>query len=308
MSKPKRGLGSSLLGQGAGSDVDTVLRQMGAPGEVREEIRTVDPRTIDPAPWQPRKVFKPEELRELANSVQERGVLLPLLVRPKPDGRWELLAGERRQRAAMLVGRNVPVRILDVSDTVARVVTFTENAQRENLTAWEEAQSVAALRDTLREAGEPATGEALARLTGWSTAKISQRLTIADAITPTVSERAEVEIYAVNQLPKISLLSIAQAEDEAERARLLRIATGAERTPGAAELAATEATGAKKPKRGRPPKPYAVRGLNRGRFRLEIHDAAALDKQAAREILDKLEPVLVALRERAHSKQEDLDL
>jgi ParB family chromosome partitioning protein len=304
MGKPRGGLGGGLLGtQGHAADVETLLRRI-QPGGAREEIRTVDPSTVDPAPWQPRTEFKEAELHELANSIRERGVLLPLLVRPKPGNRWELLAGERRQRAAVIAGRQVPVRVLDVPDTIARVITFTENAARENLTAWEEARSVASLRDALRTAGEPHTGEALATLTGWSEGKVSERLSIADRITPAVCERAGIDLHAVNRLPKAALVSAAKPEQEEERARLLRIATGAE-APGKAVQKAVEA---RKPKPGRPAKPYTIKPPKRGRFLFEIRNAEAVGQQEARAILRELEPIVEKLRERANSEQGTLEL
>lgn len=97
---------------------------------------------IVPNPHQPRQDFHPHELEELTASVRENGVVQPILVRPRGEGRYELVAGERRLRAAKLAGlAQVPVVIRDISDTESLELALVENIQREDLNPVEEAQA-----------------------------------------------------------------------------------------------------------------------------------------------------------------------
>jgi len=100
---------------------------------------------IKPSPFQPRKEFGPEALRELADSVREQGIVQPLIVRER-GGALELIAGERRWRAAQLAGlAEVPVIVREADDLTVLELALIENLQRENLNAIEEAQGYAQL-------------------------------------------------------------------------------------------------------------------------------------------------------------------
>src|SRR5512137_1858861 len=104
---------------------------------------------IKPHRGQPRKTFSPEKLDELAASIREKGIIQPLVVRKKSD-HYELIAGERRWRAAQKAGlREVPVVIQDVSDDMALEMALIENIQREDLNAVEEAEAYQALMVSL---------------------------------------------------------------------------------------------------------------------------------------------------------------
>jgi ParB family chromosome partitioning protein len=95
---------------------------------------------IRTSPFQPRRTFSPEELRELVDSVREKGVLQPVLVRPTPEG-YELVAGERRLRAAQAAGiETVPAVVRKLSDREALESTIVENVQRADLNAIELAE------------------------------------------------------------------------------------------------------------------------------------------------------------------------
>jgi ParB family chromosome partitioning protein len=95
---------------------------------------------IRTSPFQPRRTFSPEELRELVDSVREKGVLQPVLVRPTPQG-YELVAGERRLRAAQAAGvETVPAILRKLSDREALEATIVENVQRTDLNAIELAE------------------------------------------------------------------------------------------------------------------------------------------------------------------------
>ena len=100
---------------------------------------------IRPCPFQPRKDFSPETLRELADSIKEQGIVQPLIVRER-DGHLELIAGERRWRAAQLLGlAEVPVILRQADDRAVLELALIENLQRENLNPIEEAHGYAQL-------------------------------------------------------------------------------------------------------------------------------------------------------------------
>src|SRR5215469_17048233 len=102
--------------------------------------RTLPLAWLKPNPFQPRKTFAPEELQELANSVREKGVLQPILVRPHGAESFEIVAGERRWRAAQLAKlHDVPVVIRELSDGESLELAIVENVQRADLNAVEEA-------------------------------------------------------------------------------------------------------------------------------------------------------------------------
>jgi len=100
---------------------------------------------IQPCPFQPRKYFEPEALKELADSIREQGIVQPLVVREQ-NGHLELIAGERRWRAAQLAGlTEVPVIVRQADDRAVLELALIENLQRENLNPIEEAQGYAQL-------------------------------------------------------------------------------------------------------------------------------------------------------------------
>ncbi len=103
---------------------------------------------IVPNKDQPRKTFNEESLAELAESIKQHGILQPLLVRPIPNGGYQLVAGERRWRAARMAKlREVPVVIKELTDTETMEIAIIENLQREDLNPIEEAEGLQALID-----------------------------------------------------------------------------------------------------------------------------------------------------------------
>lgn len=107
--------------------------------------RTITIASIFPNPEQPRSEFG--DLTELTESIREKGVLEPLLVRPTDDGKFMIIAGERRWRASQLAGlTEVPCIEMDVDDKALAEIALIENLQRKDLTVWEEADGLAALK------------------------------------------------------------------------------------------------------------------------------------------------------------------
>ncbi len=118
-----------------------------APADAREQVRRVPLNKIRPCPLQPRKDFPEDALRELADSIREQGIVQPLIVRERA-GAFELIAGERRWRAAQLLNLpEVPVIIREADDRAVLELALIENLQRENLNPVEEAHGYAQLAE-----------------------------------------------------------------------------------------------------------------------------------------------------------------
>ena len=114
-------------------------------GNSSTKVKLLD---IEPNREQPRKQFDEEALAELSDSIAQHGVLQPLLVRPMPDGGYQLVAGERRWRASRMAGlTEVPVVIRDLTDAQVAELALVENLQRENLNPLEEANGYKELSD-----------------------------------------------------------------------------------------------------------------------------------------------------------------
>lgn len=107
-----------------------------------EGVRKLSLSALVPRP-QPRRRFEEASLQALADSIRAHGVLEPLLVRSVGEGKYEIVAGERRYRAAQMVGlTEVPVRVLDLSEREAHLLALVENLQREDLNPYEETLGV----------------------------------------------------------------------------------------------------------------------------------------------------------------------
>lgn len=137
--------------RGLGSGLDSLLRSTRNVDLTKGDIQRLGITQIVPGGHQPRKVFDEDALQELSVSIRNQGVVQPLIVRPKQDTSplvYEIVAGERRWRAAKLAGLvDVPVIISSYSDDEAVVIALVENLQRENLNALEEAEALQALKD-----------------------------------------------------------------------------------------------------------------------------------------------------------------
>ena len=163
-----RGLGA-LLGD-AEFNIDEALNDTPTQPVQAPDDR-VDVNLLFPSPFQPRKDFDEEALNALVESFKEKGVLQPLLVRKK-NGRFEIIAGERRWRASKLAGlQTVPVIVKDMDDKEVLEVALVENLLRENLSAIEEAEGFQRLIDEFSH-----TQEALAQIVGKSRSHVANTL------------------------------------------------------------------------------------------------------------------------------------
>jgi ParB family transcriptional regulator, chromosome partitioning protein len=136
-------------GMGRGLEAILSVSSQGA-AEREDELRELPIALISPNPNQPRRRFDAETLAQLAASLGERGVLQPVLVRPKTGGAYELVAGERRWRAAQIAGlQSIPAIVRQREDAVALELALIENMAREDLNPIEEARACAALVEEL---------------------------------------------------------------------------------------------------------------------------------------------------------------
>lgn len=132
---------------GLGRGMDSLFLDNSAENE--NSGTTLNINEIEPNRSQPRKIFSEKGLEELAKSIEQNGIIQPILVRPMTDGSYQLIAGERRWRAARMVGlTEVPVTIREMTDEEATIFALIENLQREDLNPVEEAEGLKSLIET----------------------------------------------------------------------------------------------------------------------------------------------------------------
>ena len=178
--------------------------------ELEEEYldaqQIVDINLISPNPYQPRKEFSDEKLNELAESIRIHGVIQPLLVR-EYQGKYQLIAGERRLRASKIVGlTEVPIVIRDMSDQVMMEVALVENLQREDLNPIEEAEAYRRLMEEFK-----ITQDEIAKRVGRSRPAIANTLRLLNLPSEIQSDLAKGTLTMGHARP---LLSLKTAEEQ----------------------------------------------------------------------------------------------
>lgn len=173
---PKKGLGKGLENL-LGKDAD-VLSDLTK--KVSERVQVVPLTVLQAGKYQPRNHIDEASLTELSDSIKEQGLMQPILVRPLNGDRYEIIAGERRFRAAKLAGLSeVPVLVKEVGDQKAAIMALIENMQREDLTALEEAKGIRRLLDEFNF-----THEQAARAVGRSRSFTSNLLRLLNLAQP----------------------------------------------------------------------------------------------------------------------------
>lgn len=145
MSAKKRGLGRGLDALLATSQTQREVKIDDVPEieQAKGELQKLPVEFLQPGRYQPRKDMSPEALEELASSIRSQGIIQPIVVRQVAENKYEIIAGERRWRAAQLAELDVvPCLVKDVPDEVAVAIALIENIQREDLNAMEEAQAL----------------------------------------------------------------------------------------------------------------------------------------------------------------------
>ena len=176
-----RGLGALLGGQ---NSPETTQAPTDSPSEAKspppETVRQVSIDSVQPCPSQPRKDFERQPLEELAESIKVNGILQPMVVRTTEGGQLELIAGERRWRAAQIAGlETVPVIVREASDSQVLELALVENLQREDLNPIEEAQGYALLMEAFN-----LTQEATAQRVGKSRAAVANAVRLLNLSEP----------------------------------------------------------------------------------------------------------------------------
>ena len=156
---------------GLGAGLDTLFSDNANEVQVKKTLRTAE---LEPNRDQPRKAFSDEAITALADSIREHGMLQPILVRPISSGGYQIVAGERRWRAARMAGLDeVPVNIRELSDLETMQIAIIENLQRENLNPIEEA---AGYNDLIEKFGM--TQEKVAKMVGRSRSAVANAVRI----------------------------------------------------------------------------------------------------------------------------------
>jgi ParB family transcriptional regulator, chromosome partitioning protein len=239
-----------------------------APKDDSEELRQLPVELIDPNPRQPRTSFEDESLMGLADSIRARGVLQPVLVRPLVGGRYELIAGERRWRAARIAElETIPAVVRRHDDAASLELALIENMAREELNPVDEAKACAALVEEL----------------GLSREEVGLRVGKGRVAVSNLIRLLELPDEALELLERGALTeghgrAVLLAEDHAERRRLARAAAEGQWSVRELESRAREAGRGRSEGSGRPPRKPVSR-----------HP----DQQAmAERIADTLQPVL----------------
>jgi ParB family chromosome partitioning protein len=213
MAKKKRGLGrglDALIGEmnktSAASDVemgqDNTSNQQYSSNEHLKEIPI---EFLQPGQYQPRKDMHPEALEDLAASIKVQGIMQPIVVRPIANGRYEIIAGERRWRASQIAGlASIPALIKDVPDDAAIAMALIENIQREDLNPMEEAEALYRLQQEF-----DLSHQEVADAVGKSRATISNllRLMSLGKATRKLLENGDIEMGHAR-----AMLSLSEAE------------------------------------------------------------------------------------------------
>lgn len=196
MSAKKRGLGRGLdalltnsnNAQNRNNVADEVAQQESSKGELQK----LPIEWLRPGKYQPRKDMSPEALEDLASSIKSQGIIQPIVVRPVGPDSYEIIAGERRWRAAQMARLEmVPCLIKDVPDEAAVAIALIENIQREDLNSMEEANALQRLLDEFQ-----LTHQEVAEAVGKSRATITNllRLNNLEAEVKTLLERGDIEL------------------------------------------------------------------------------------------------------------------
>jgi ParB family chromosome partitioning protein len=223
----------SVTRRGLGRGLEVLIGGAGQP-----ELIHLPVEAIHPNPRQPRKRFEPEATSGLAASIRLQGVLQPIVVRPRPDGGYQLVAGERRWRAAREAGvPTLPAVVRNADDRDALLLGLVENVARENLSAVEEARAYASLIDEF----ELSLGEVAERV-GRSKASVSNRVRLLDL------PEEVLWMLARGELSEGHARAVLAVPEDGQRTRLAKRIVSQGLSVRAAERAAQDAGARRRPR------------------------------------------------------------
>lgn len=198
--------------KGLGRGLEALIPQLNV--TEADPVHEVSLRELRPNPYQPRQEFNEEKLRELADSIEQHGIIQPLIVRKSEVKGYDIVAGERRFRAAQLVGlERVPVVVREFTEVELMEVAVIENLQREDLNALEIAEAYANL---MEKAG--LTQEELARRVGQSRSHVANMLRLLQLPGPV---RAHVSRGTISMGHARALLAVDDKDKQAQLANLV---------------------------------------------------------------------------------------
>ena len=186
--------------KGLGSGLDALF---GGNAELREDVSllSLPIGKVEPAPGQPRERFEPEALESLTDSIRQHGVLQPIAVRALGNGYYQIIAGERRWRAAREAGLDtIPARVVDADDRAAKVLALVENLQRQDLNPVEQAKG---LQSLMKDYG--LTQEAAAEQVGFSRPAVTNALRLLSLPEPVLAMLEEGSLSAGHARALLSL-------------------------------------------------------------------------------------------------------
>jgi ParB-like chromosome segregation protein Spo0J len=214
---------AAAAAQAPAPSTEAQVEQSGA-GQAAEGFSEIEIHLIKESPYQARTEFDRAEIRAHAEDIRASGLNNPITVRPRSDGSYELVAGERRLRAVRELGHaTVLARIRRITDFEAHLIGVSENRRRADLSPWEKAQEMAALQRHAREDGRPHTVRDLGSMTQTPIGTVSEQLQVAEALPATAVAEAGIRLEDVCRLPHTALNRIAKLSDS-ERMDALRSA------------------------------------------------------------------------------------
>lgn len=199
----------AIANRGLGKGLDSIFSENTEEEKGVTMLRLAD---IEPRKGQPRKVFEPEALSQLADSIAANGVIQPIIVRKAKGGFYEIIAGERRWRASKMAGlTEVPVVIMDTDDRKTAELSLIENIQRENLNPVEEANAYKILLQNF-----DLTQETLAKRVGKSRSAITNSMRLLELPPEVLNMLSEGEISAGHARAILGLVDKSETIDVAE--------------------------------------------------------------------------------------------
>ena len=197
--------------KGLGRGLDALL---GSPtGGSTEQVTSLPIGKVEPNPLQPRKLFDEEELQTLADSISQHGIIQPLTVRKAENGFYQIIAGERRWRAARVAGlRTVPVVVIDADDRTVMELALVENLQRQDLNPMEEAMG---FKQLMEEYG--LTQEQVSEKVSKSRSAVANALRLLNLPTPIAQLVTDGKLSAGHARAILVLKSLKEQEKAAQK-------------------------------------------------------------------------------------------